>query len=155
MWKFFSMFGDIQYWIGIGISTLLIYQILPKTSKKKITWIIFILLPAVLFSYQLTYVLKLWFQIPRPCSGMPNCPSTYSFPSGHSAVIFAFAFVSCMNVKKKEIYVFTIPLAFVVALSRVFLNYHTYVDIVAGASVGVFCGYLMAILYKRIRLLLI
>lgn len=154
LWQFFSMFGDIQAWIGLTVGVLLIYQILPQTSKKRIAWIIFALLPAVIFSYQLTYVLKEWLHVPRPCADLSECPTSYSLPSGHAAVIFAFLAVSALNVKKKEVYIVAAALAVLVSLSRIFLNYHTPVDVIVGAAIGVFCGYLIHTAYKTFPMLM-
>lgn len=154
-WQFFSLFGEIQYWIGLTAGVLIIYQILPKRDKKKIAWIIFALLPAIVFSYQITYLLKIWFKVPRPCFGLGQCPIGYSFPSGHATVIFAFASVFSSESRKKKFYLAAFILAVLVALSRVFLNYHTYVDILVGALIGTFSGYLIHAAYKTIPILLV
>ncbi|MDI6798709.1 MAG: hypothetical protein QMD12_01790 [Candidatus Aenigmarchaeota archaeon] len=43
-WQILSLFGEIQYWIGLAVGVLIIYQILPHRDKKRIAWIIFALL---------------------------------------------------------------------------------------------------------------
>ncbi|MDI6798710.1 MAG: phosphatase PAP2 family protein [Candidatus Aenigmarchaeota archaeon] len=98
---------------------------------------------------------KIWFQVPRPCLELSQCPTGYSFPSGHAAVIFAFASIFSLETKKKKFCLAAFMFAILVALSRVFLNYHTYADILAGALVGMFCGYLIHAAYKTIPILLV
>lgn len=153
-WQILSIFGEIQYWTGLTVGALIIYQFLPKRDKKKIAWVIFALLPAIIFSYQITYLLKLWFKVPRPCLGLGQCPASYSFPSGHATVIFAFASVFSLETRKKKFYLAAFMFAALVALSRVFLNYHTYADILAGALIGMFSGYLIHEAYRTIPILL-
>jgi undecaprenyl-diphosphatase len=153
IWQLLTMFGDIQYWVGLTVGAFIIYLLLPHRDKSRITWIILAMLPAILLSYQFAYVLKLIAQVPRPCFGTAYCPSTYSFPSGHAAVIFAFATVLAMKIKKKIVWAIFI-FAALVALSRVMLNVHTYFDIMAGAAVGVFCGYLFFTAYKTLPMIL-
>jgi len=148
VWQFLSMFGDIQYWLGFAIGSLIIYIILDKKNKKRMSWFIFSLLPAILFSYQLSYVLKLWFAIPRPCTGLAYCPTDFSFPSGHAAVIFAFATIGVLNIKRKWLRASIVLLACLVSVSRIFLIYHTNIDVLAGAAIGVFCAYLIQTAYK-------
>jgi len=155
LWQIFSLFGEIQYWIGLTVGVLIIYQLLPHRDKKRIAWVIFALLPAIIFSYQITYLFKIWFQVPRPCLELSQCPTDYSLPSGHAAVIFAFASVFSLETKKKKFYLAVFILAVLVALSRVFLGFHTYADIAAGALVGVFSGYLIHAAYKTIPILLV
>lgn len=147
-WHFLSIFGDIRYWIGFAVCSLITYFILNERSKKRMVWVIFSMLPAVLFSYQLSYVLKLWFKIPRPCISLIACPMSYSFPSGHTAVMFAFATISVLNIKKRWPWIPIILLAGLVSVSRLFLNYHTSIDIFVGVVVGIFCAYIIQTVYK-------
>lgn len=147
-WEIFTIFGDIQYWVGLTVAALIIYHILPQKDRKRIAWLIFALLPAVILSYQITTIAKDFFKVPRPCLGLEYCLSSYSFPSAHAAVIFAFASVVVLATKRKDLVVLSIILAVLVSMSRVFLNLHTFADIFAGALVGMLTGYLV---YKTYR----
>jgi len=148
VWQAISMFGDVQYWIGLVIGAFLIYIVLPAKEKKKVGWVVFALIPAAIFAFQLSYVLKLWFEIPRPCTDMAGCPTSYSFPSSHAAVIFAFAVVTSLNIKKRFVWLGTVALAVLVAYSRLALKYHTPLDVAAGSLVGVFSGFIIYQAYK-------
>lgn len=147
-WEFFTTFGDIQYWVGLTIGVLIIYHILPQKDRKRVAWFIFALLPAVILSYEITNLAKDFFKVPRPCLGLAYCLNSYSFPSGHATVIFAFASIVALATKRKELFIPSILLAILVSLSRVYLNLHTFSDIFAGALVGIFTGYLV---YKTYR----
>lgn len=139
IWQFISMFADIQYWIGLTVGFMIIYPMLSKSYRKRVRWVSCIL-SAVLASYLISFLLKMVFQVQRPCLFMDTCPSTPSFPSGHAAVISAFAIIMVLNAKKNRLYLLAIPLAILVYMSRIFLNYHTPVDVIAGMCVGIFCG---------------
>jgi undecaprenyl-diphosphatase len=146
------MFADIPYWIGLTVGFLIVYPLLTRADKEKTRWVLSSLLPAVFLSYLLSFSLKLLFRVERPCALLEICPSGYSLPSGHSAVIAAFAAVTVLNMGKNRLYLLTIPLAFLVGLSRIFLNFHTPIDVISGALIGTFCGYLVQFLNKRAKL---
>jgi undecaprenyl-diphosphatase len=148
IWQFFSMFGDVQYWIGLVVGAILIYIVLRKSGKRRMAWVVFALVPAIIVAFQLSYVLKLWFQVPRPCVDLADCPITYSFPSSHAAVLFAFAVVTSLNIKKRLVWILVVVLAVLVSYSRVALNYHTPVDVLAGSLVGIFSGLIIQKMYK-------
>jgi dolichol kinase len=135
-WQFFSYFGDIAYWLGFSISFLLIYPLLAQKDKIRTKWILYDLIPTVLVTYLLVLGLKFLFQIPRPCFGLTPCPITPSFPSGHTAVSFVAATIIFLHLRRR-IYLLFYCLAFLVGFSRIMLNLHTPLDVIAGAAVGV------------------
>jgi membrane-associated phospholipid phosphatase len=65
-------------------------------------------------------------------------PSTYSFPSGHSASAFAFA--TAASAEFPVVAPVLVPLAAAVAYSRVHVGVHRIKDVVAGSAIGVVCG---------------
>jgi undecaprenyl-diphosphatase len=150
-WVLISYFADIAYWIGFAVSFLIIYPLLEKKDKIKVFWIIYALLPAVFLAYSLNFILKSIFQIERPCVMLSNCPSGYSFPSGHASLIFAFATIVTIYEKKYKSYLWAIPLAILVGLSRIFLNYHTVADVIGGAFVGIFSAIVVFKLSKNFK----
>lgn len=98
------------------------------------------------------YILKNLFQVLRPCvvSGgayLIDCPNSYSFPSGHSTSSFLAATMLYHYNKKLGIvgYVF----AFLVALSRTYLNAHYFTDILVGSLLGIYIGFLFVKIYEK------
>ncbi len=65
--------------------------------------------------------------------------SDFSFPSGHTAASFAFATVILFTAPKKYS-VPTLILAFLIALSRIYLGVHYPTDILGGIVIGAICG---------------
>jgi membrane-associated phospholipid phosphatase len=72
-----------------------------------------------------------------------NIHSSFSFPSGHSATIFALCL--CLAIYTKRIFVKSLLflLAVIVAFSRVYLSQHFLNDIVAGSLLGCIAVILM------------
>jgi undecaprenyl-diphosphatase len=142
------MFGDLQFWIGAAITALILYFGVPKRLKKYIAWFVFLVLPSVTIGYATTHTLKLVFKVPRPCYGLPSCPTSYSFPSGHATVIFAAMTTMAFHYKNKKLALMLFLFAGLVALSRVMLNVHYPTDIVVGSFIGMMMGLLIGKAYK-------
>ncbi len=98
-----------------------------------------IIIPSVLISYGVTFLLKIFFKVPRPCFGEIGCPSTYSFPSGHASVVFAWL-TSLFYFKKKKSYLILLPIPLLVIISRVGLGVHTWLDVIVGSAIGTIVG---------------
>lgn len=77
---------------------------------------------------------------PRPT----DLISTYSFPSSHALLAFAFAFVLSHEEPKLARWLYT--LALLIALSRVYLGVHYPLDILAGSILGIIVGWLSLML---------
>ncbi len=71
-----------------------------------------------------------------------------SFPSGHAAFAFAIATVIYLYNKKTGAAFFIA--AFLISISRVFVGIHWPSDILAGAVVGIFSGWLVIKLSKKL-----
>jgi undecaprenyl-diphosphatase len=70
-----------------------------------------------------------------------------SFPSGHAAFYFAIALIVCFYNKRAGI-VFFIA-ASLIAVARVFSGIHWPSDILVGAAIGVFSGWLIIIFSRK------
>jgi undecaprenyl-diphosphatase len=70
-----------------------------------------------------------------------------SMPSGHAALFFALATAVYFYNKKLGIFLFIS--AFLISISRVFVGVHWPSDILAGALVGIFSGWLVYKIFNK------
>ena len=70
-----------------------------------------------------------------------------SFPSGHAAFFFAISTIVYHYNKKAGIGFFIA--SFLISISRVFVGIHWPLDILAGAIIGIFSGWLVLKLFRR------
>ncbi len=74
-------------------------------------------------------------------------PTSYSFPSGHTASSFAVLGIFLFSIKKYRCICFI--LAFLIAFSRLYLGVHYFSDVLAGAIIGTGAAYLVDRLYLK------
>lgn len=126
--------------IWIIISVILLVS--KKYKKIGITMIVALLLTSIIGEG----LIKNIIQRPRVFNSINDieliikAPSSYSFPSGHTASSFAAAMVLGYYIKEYK-YLFYF-LAFLVAFSRLYLWVHYPSDIVGGMIFGIICGYI-------------
>ena len=150
--KFFSIITNVNNWF-IAYVILLFISFFKGGLKGKIAVLGVILL--IIFTDQLGYkILKEIFQRPRPCIALTNiitplgCNGTWSFPSNHALNNFAAATFYYLLFPKLKWALF-IP-AVLVSISRIYLGLHYPTDILGGAVIGIFIGYLFALLELKI-----
>lgn len=75
-------------------------------------------------------------------------PSDPSFPSGHTTAAFAAATVLiCDHWRGRWI---VLIVAILVAFSRLYLYVHFPTDVICGALIGIFCGWLSGLLWQEV-----
>ena len=74
----------------------------------------------------------------------------YSFPSGHTAASFSVSSVLPYMKMKKRVSIPAIILAFMIALSRIYVCVHYPTDVICGAVLGTMAGFAGFILYTRV-----
>ncbi|MDV4149879.1 phosphatase PAP2 family protein [Clostridium sp. AL.422] len=134
---FITSLGDKGFiWIAIGLILV---------AKKKYRKIGFMLLIALLITSLIGEgILKNIVQRARAFVTYPDIsilitpPTSYSFPSGHTASSFTAAVILGYYFKKFR-YIFYI-FASLIAFSRLYLYVHYPSDIIAGILLGVTCG---------------
>ena len=98
-------------------------------------------------------ILKHIIQRPRSYVDFPSIqllvgkPTTYSFPSGHTASSFAAAYVLSKYLKKISPLIWIV--AITIAFSRLYLFMHYPSDVVAGIVLGLICGKVALYMYEH------
>jgi len=141
-WDHFFIPGKIVGSTGAQVAAgLLTYSVGRARGANRVRHLGMDLIEAQLLSEGLVQGIKLIGQRPRPLNpdGTPNSNSTYSFPSGHSAITFAGATVLEQHLGWKAA-VPTYAVASYVAISRLHDNRHYLSDVVFGAATGVIVG---------------
>jgi undecaprenyl-diphosphatase len=146
IFSFFSIKGaNIVIWIFIIILLIILEERKnPGISKRDKKFIIIFLSAFLTTSVLVEFPLKNFFQRPRPnptsfnqfqpATSNSNCPSNFSFPSGHTATAFAAATVLAYFDKKRRFFYYSI--ATLVAYSRIYLGCHYFFDVIGGGMVG-------------------
>ena len=148
LFEFLSIFGDFYFWNFFFFFLIYLFAFLDKKEREKHKWMIFLLIPTLYLATFSAAILKMVFRVERPCAGLPTCPTSYAFPSGHATLAFSLI-TSILFVKRKKIYWLLLLLPLLVSYSRIALNYHTVFDIVGGAVLGVFIAYLNFLFYQK------
>ena len=126
----------------IWVLTAIILLFFKKYRKGGIAILIALAFGAILGSF----VLKPLIARPRPFHSMEELslliksPTGFSFPSGHTMSSFSAAYI--LNYINKKFGYFAIPLAILIAFSRLYLYVHFPSDILAGAILGTLISYL-------------
>lgn len=142
-WFIATMLGDPRLWVSlcaILFCVRLYFRGKVGPAGKKFAWVsAFIIFAgfAMATSLGINEIVKLTFQIPRPCTIETNlyCLEGFSFPSGHTAVAFTvFMGIFYIMRNMKHVWVFIFPV--LVGVSRIMLGVHTIYDVFGGAVVG-------------------
>ena len=87
------------------------------------------------------------FEINTAIELLIAAPTDYSFPSGHTGA--SFAVVSAMFFGKNKWWPEVLVLALVIAFSRLYLYVHYPSDVLVGALIGIFAGWLSCVIILR------
>jgi len=120
--------------------------------RKNIRVVIFSGLAAVVAKFGIAELIRLFWSRTRPfidhnVNLLFEKVNEPSFPSGHASFFFALSTVVYLNNKKAGILFYAV--SFIISISRVFAGVHWPSDILAGAMVGIFSGWLVMNLAKR------
>ena len=142
-----------KYFEYFLIFTLFLFLIFRFKKYWKIVFVS--LLSAVISRFVITEIIRfLWFR-PRPfVENSVNLLMNYSsdkssFPSGHAS--FYFALSTIIYFYNKKIGTFFYIGTFLIVISRVFAGIHWPSDILAGALLGTFVGWILNKAFKRIK----
>ena len=152
-WLGIFLASYLQYVMGAG---LLIFWFWRKSREERIKnlWAAGVAIGAVILSrLVLTEIIHwLWFR-PRPfidhaVNSLLAHENTGSFPSGHAAFFFALAMATYFFNRRAGQWLFAA--ATLISIARVYVGVHYPLDILAGALVGIFSGWLVVKIYAKI-----
>ena len=146
--KFFTYLGNLGLlWIGISILFILRHE----SRKTGIILICSLLMTTILGEGIIKHIVKR----KRPFIKMNICdqliigtPSTYSFPSGHTASSFAASAVFLAI--NSRISIIIVLIATLIGFSRIYLKVHYVSDVIGGAVLGLLCGSITVYLFNVI-----
>lgn len=149
-------------YLGDGIFIIAVAVILFFSKRKFLSLMI---LSSYLLSGIIAQILKFFIVEARPAFYLEKMNYPYfidevtlhnyhSFPSGHTASIFALAAVLAFFIKNKTYSIIFLIVAALVGYSRIYLGQHFMDDVLAGSVIGVFssiiCWLYFANLFRRI-----
>ena len=76
----------------------------------------------------------------------------YGFVSSHAANAFAFAIFTSLVIRRRYYVISIIIWALLTAYSRVYLGVHYVGDVVCGAILGIFVGWVVYLVFRQIKL---
>ncbi|MEO5651129.1 MAG: phosphatase PAP2 family protein, partial [Ginsengibacter sp.] len=138
--QFFSLLGSHTFLIPANLLLIVWFFFIQKKRWLSIK------IPAVaLSSLLLMFLLKLFFERPRPSNPLLMQAAGFSFPSGHSLMSITFYgllfYIIFQNVKnilwRLSLAVLLIFMVLMIGFSRIYLRVHYASDVIAGFCVGI------------------
>lgn len=141
----------LQYFLLAGLLVFLFFE---KEKNKNRLMVLGALLSAGVSRLFFANIIRWIHYRPRPflvhqVHQLVNHDLESSFPSGHAAFFFALAmFVYFYNQRAGKWFFLG---ALLMGVARVFVGIHYPLDILGGAVVGIFTGWLIEIIFKKIK----
>ncbi len=143
----FSTLGNLgALWIVLGIVLIC----LPRFRMAGIAVLIALAFSGICCEL----LIKPLVMRPRPCDVstavnlLITCPKTSSFPSGHTTAAFAAVSALAFGKAPRKLVVPVTVAAFVMGCTRLYLYVHYPSDVLAGAVLGVFLGFVAVSLVR-------
>jgi len=146
-------------WLWIPLYLFILGWLIKIFKRRFWILLIFIILLVVVTDQTSVHLFKDVFKRLRPCHNETlapmvhlikgHCGGMYSFVSSHATNMFGIAAFVTLLLRNRT---FTIVMYLIVALigySRIYLGVHFPGDVVAGALVGTFLGWLIYLLFKE------
>lgn len=137
-----------KYWSSVGNGFIFVFLIAAFLFYRY--YYVILTLVIILIQTLVVQVLKMviFRYLDRPILIFRNIPGIHyvegvsmhlyqTFPSGHSATAFSVATLLALAVKNKKLSLVWYSLAILVAISRVYLLQHFFIDTYSGALIGI------------------
>jgi undecaprenyl-diphosphatase len=162
-----SEFSDgFMYFVSGKLEWIPLYAIILAIIiyryRWKSLWIILAVIIMITLSDQIANLLKNGVKRFRPCKDPEigylvhlvkgYCQSSYGFVSGHAANSFALATFLSLLFRKKWTTAGMILWAALVSYSRIYLGVHYPGDVMGGALLGAFLGWIAFVALRRFRI---
>ncbi len=134
---FFSFLSMKGYSVFIWIVIIVVLLFIEEKRDKKKHFIIYFVVAFLISGLLVTFVIKNVFHRQRPVIHSKTyftCPADYSFPSSHAATAFSAALILSAYDKKRRTFYYLI--AALISLSRIYLECHYLLDVIAGGIIG-------------------
>ncbi len=141
----FQFFSFITRMPVVVLIFVLLFFLVLKQEEKYMQVLLFVL-TGFLTVLLTEFILKPIYAVPRPEINQ-FCTGSYSFPSTHAALSFAWAAILSLFSSVYSAMFFS--MAVLISYSRIFLNCHYFVDVLAGAVIGVVVAKLLYLLLGR------
>lgn len=149
-----------QYFEYVLIFFLLLFLV--RNFRKYWLMVIQAFLAAILARLVIVGIIRYFLPRPRPFLEVPvnlllEPQNQASFPSGHAAFYFAIATIVFLYLKKVYpsskfwwgVGILFFAGSFLITIARVFVGVHWPSDILAGAIIGIFSGWIINFLFRR------
>jgi undecaprenyl-diphosphatase len=148
--RFFDLlmsFVSHKWNFALPLGVLLVYVLLFRSKRDRIIAIAAI--AVILLTDATSQLLKELFQRTRPVFSLYDAirPRSFSFPSSHASNMFALA--AFISYYYRGLMVPCLIVAALVGYSRIYQGSHYPIDVLAGALLGTFVGWLGAVTIRR------
>lgn len=135
-------------WIVLSLALLCF----PKTRKAGFVSLLAMLLGLLCTNVVLKHVVgrtRPWLTV-EGLIPLVNEPDPNSFPSGHTCAAFAAASAWWRTLPWRWMKITAVAMAAVMAFSRLYVGVHFPTDVLAGLAVGLLCGWMAWLIWKRL-----
>lgn len=164
-----TFFDWLMFWISQKLTWAPMYAffifLLFRKYRLKAFWILLFVALLITFSDQVSVLFKDYFQRLRPCHNEEldmlvhtvrgKCGGKFGFVSSHAANSFALAvfLIPFLSSYWRRFTLFLIFWAAIVSYSRIYLGVHYPGDVIGGAALGAFGGFIFSktclLLFKK------